>query len=219
MTSLAGAQREEPAEQFVELAQQQEADLLGMWLFLATETMLFGGVFLGFAISRLNLTAAFAAAAQRLDLLMGSINTVILLSSGLSMALADVYVRAHRRRASLLCLTATLMLGLAFLGLKAHEYHHEYQEHLMPLLGLPFAFKGTHAGGARLFFDFYYTLTGLHAVHMALGLGILCVLLVLCWRWREPSRLARQVQIAGMYWALVDVVWIFVFTCLYLLRH
>lgn len=219
MTSLAGIQREEPAEQFVELAQQQEAGLLGMWLFLATETMLFGGVFLGFAISRLNLTSAFMSAAQRLDLLMGSINTAIILTSGLTMALTDVYVHAHRRRASLMCLAATLVLGLAFLGLKAHEYHHEYQEHLMPLLGLPFDFEGAHVGGARLFFDFYYTLTGLHAVHMTVGLGIIIVLMVLCWRWREPSRLARQVQIAGMYWALVDVMWIFIFTCLYLLRH
>jgi len=219
MTSLAGPQHQDPAEQFVDLAQQEEADLLGMWLFLATEAMLFGGVFLGYTVSRLNFAPAFVAAAQKLDLLMGSINTAIILTSGLTMALTDIYARARRRHASLLCLAITLVLGLIFLGIKGYEYHHEYQEHLMPLFGLPFHFEGPNANGARLYFDFYYTLTGLHAVHMTLGLGIIIVLMVLCWRWRAPQRLARQVQIASMYWALVDVMWIFIFTSLYLLRH
>ncbi len=115
-------------------------------------------------------------------------------------------------------LLGTIALGGVFLAVKAYEWHHEYSLGLMPVLGLAFEYPGEHAQAARMFFNFYYAMTGLHAAHMIGGLGLLMVIAVLVYRWRDPPRIARQVQISGLYWAFVDVVWIFVFTALYLLR-
>lgn len=206
------------AEQFDDLAQQQRADLMGMWLFLATELLLFGGLFAGFAILRALHSEAFAEAAAHLDLVLGSVNTVLLLTSGLTMALAEQAVGEGRARATRWLLIATLALGTLFLAIKGYEYHHEYSEQLVPLAGLAFDFPGAHAGGAEMFFNFYFAMTGLHALHMAIGLAIIAVMLVLGRRPPEPGRYRRQLQMTGLYWAFVDVVWVFVFTSLYLLR-
>lgn len=208
----------EAAEQFDNLAQQRYADLMGMWLFLATELLLFGGLFAGFIIFRVEYPQVFAEAAGHLDLTLGAINTVILLTSGLSMALAEQAVIGERRRLALGLITATLILAVIFLLIKGYEWHHEYSEQLMPVLGLPFEYSGDEPRVARLFFNFYYSMTGLHAVHMLAGIGLLAVMLILVGRWRDAGRQARQVQIMGLYWAFVDVVWVFVFTLLYLLR-
>ncbi|MBB3230947.1 cytochrome c oxidase subunit 3 [Halomonas stenophila] len=206
------------ADQFDDIDQQREANLFGMWLFLATELLLFGGVFAGFVVFRVIHGEAFAEAAGHLDLALGTLNTALLLTSGLTMALAEQLVNAARRRAALAMLLATLALGAAFLAIKAYEWHHEYMERLMPVLGLPFEYPGKHPQQAELFFNFYFALTGLHAFHMLVGLCILGVLAILTWRWRDPPRIARQVQISGLYWAFVDVLWVVVFTLLYLLR-
>lgn len=207
-----------PAEQFVDLPQQREADLLGMWLFLATEALLFGGPFLAFAVYRTRFPDAFAEAAGHLDLFLGAVNTAVLLSSGLTMALADAFAAKGRRREVLIHIGLTMALALAFLAIKAYEWRHEYIQGLMPLLGLGFDYRGANPAGAQMFFDLYYAMTGLHALHMLIGVGLLAWLLTAAAKWREPARAARQVRIAGMYWAFVDVVWLFVFTCLYLLR-
>lgn len=206
------------AEQFNDIDQQLQSNLFGMWLFLATELLLFGGVFAGFIVFRVIYGDAFAEAAGHLDLMLGSLNTALLLTSGLTMALAEQTVNAARRDATLALLLATIALGAVFIGIKGLEWYHEYEHQLMPVLGLPFDYPGEHAQRAELFFNFYFTLTGLHALHMLIGLGLLSVIGVLTWRWRDPSRIARQVQISGLYWAFVDVLWIVVFTLLYLLR-
>ncbi len=208
-----------PAEQFDDMAQQRRADTLGMWLFLATELLLFGGLFAGFLIYRMVHPAVFAEAAGHLDLMLGGINTALLLTSGLTMALAELAMKRHRRRACLLFLLATLALGVAFLGIKAYEWHHEYTQQLMPVHGLAFAYPGEQPQIAELFFNFYYAMTGLHAAHMAIGLGLLATLALVVGRWRHPHRIERQVQIGGLYWAFVDVIWVVVFTLLYLLRQ
>lgn len=206
------------AEQFEAIGQQREAVLMGIWIFLATEILLFGAVFTGFYIYRIQFAPVFAEAATDLGLLLGSVNTAILLTSGLTMALTERAAFAERRRACLLLLAITIVLGVVFLGIKFYEWYKEYTHHLMPVLGLPFEYSGEHPRKAELFFNFYYLLTGLHAIHMTIGAGLLAVLLWLVARWRESGRVARQVQVMGLYWAFVDVVWVCIFTSLYLLR-
>lgn len=208
----------EPDEQFDDIGQQRHANLMGMWIFLATELLLFGGMFTGFVVYRSQYPAAFGEAAHHLDLTLGAINTAVLLTSGLTTRLADVSAEAGRRFAAFWLLLATVALGAVFLVLKGFEWYHEYEHGLMPVLGVAFEYPGEHARGAHMFFNFYYAMTGLHAAHMLVGLGLLTVIAGLVWRWREPARVARQVQISGLYWAFVDVIWVFVFTALYLLR-
>lgn len=207
------------AEQFETMEQQVRAGLAGMWVFLATEMLFFGGLFVGFAIYRSHLGTSFAAAAGHLDLVLGSINTGVLLTSGFCMSLADPAMEARDRRRVLALLGATAGLGLVFIGIKGVEYLEEFHKHLMPIGGLAFDFPGAHPERARLFFGYYYALTGLHALHMTIGICAIGVLLILAWRWREPAKLARQVRITSLYWAFVDVVWMFVFASLYLLRR
>lgn len=206
------------AEQFETMAQQREANVIGMWVFLATETLLFGGLFLAFSVYARQYPEAFAASSHHLHWELGAINTVILLTSGFTMALAELNAESQQRQKALVFLLATILLGIVFLGLKAFEYHSEYTEGLVPFLGMPFEYHGPQPEQAKLFFNFYFTMTGLHALHMLVGLGLLGVITALAWRWREPHRVARQVQISGLYWAFVDIVWIFVFTTLYLLK-
>ncbi len=206
------------AEQFDDQEQQWHADNMGMWLFLATELLLFGGIFMAFAVYRVLYADAFAEAATHLGLLLGSINTAILMVSGLTMALAERAVGAERRRLTLGLLGGTLVLGLVFLAIKGYEYSKEFHEGLIPLPGVEFTYDGAHPALAEMFFNFYFVMTGLHALHMAIGLGIIAIMLAIGWRWRQPDRYARQVKIAGLYWAFVDIVWVFVFTSLYLLR-
>lgn len=220
MAAPASSAREpdfEVDEQFEEPQQQLNADLAGMWLFLATEIMFFGGLFVGYAMYRLRFPEAFAHAAGHLELWLGTANTILLLTSGLTMALADPAMHANNRRGALAALAATLALGAAFLGIKAWEYRIEYEEGLMPLLDLGFRYEGAQPRQAEMFFNFYYAMTGLHALHMLIGLAALIVLIRLVWTWRSPSRLTRQVRITGLYWGFVDVVWLFVFASLYLL--
>lgn len=206
------------AEHFEAMAQQRESNLLGMWLFLATELLLFGGIFAAFVVYRFLYPQGFSEAANLLSLPMGVFNTAILLTSGLTMVMAEHSVNAEKRRLTLALLFSTLALGTLFLGIKALEWHHEYQEGLMPVFGLAFEHGGEHAQQVRLFFNFYFSLTGLHALHMLIGLGLIGTITVLALRWRDPPRIARQVQISGLYWAFVDVLWVVVFTLLYLLR-
>lgn len=210
--------RPRPAMQFATMEQQRHAGLLGMWVFLATELLLFGGLFGAFAVARMEHTPAFADAAHHLDLTLGSINTAILLSSGLAMALAEQAVKAHNRRLAMAMISMTIALGCVFLGIKGYEWYLEHHHHLMPVLGMTFEYPGVHGQAAEMFFNFYFTMTGLHATHMAIGILALLWVLVNVRRWQEADRVDRQVRTVGLYWAFVDVVWIFVFTSLYLLR-
>lgn len=207
-----------PAEQFDDLAQQQRAGLLGMWVFLATELLLFGGYLALFGVERVRHTDAFATAAGHLDLTLATVNTALLITSGLTMVLAERTLEARRRHLTLTLLVITMSLGLGFLAIKGLEWYHEYQQGLVPLPGLRFQYSGEDPAGAELFFNFYFGLTGLHAVHLVIGVGLLAVLAVWVWRWRDPGRLARQSRIIGLYWGVVDVIWVCLFTLLYLLR-
>ena len=204
------------AHQFDDLAQQREASTLGMWVFLVTEIMFFGGMFLLYTAYRFRYPEAFTAASHHLDVWLGAVNTAVLICSSLTMALA-VYAAEVRRRGPLaLCLALTIVLGCVFLGIKSVEYSHKIHEGLVP--GPGFTFAGPEAPHARIFFSLYFAMTGVHALHLIIGIGALAVLLVKAWR----SRLAYSapVELTGLYWHFVDIVWIFLFPLLYLIgRH
>jgi cytochrome c oxidase subunit 3 len=201
------------------LEHQQETTTWGMWVFLATEVMVFGALFTGYTVYRLNYSASFEAASAKLYLPIGAINTVVLLTSSLTMAMAVVYARLGHRRAITLCLLATTLLGVLFLGLKAVEYYIDYREHLVP--GLAFdpaewTADGVHPGKVQLFLMFYYCMTGLHAVHLVIGIGIIGILAFFAARGRFTAQYNSPVEMWGLYWHFVDIVWIFLLPLLYL---
>lgn len=205
------------AHQFDDLAQQHDADELGIWLFLSTEIMFFGGMFLAYTIYRMQDEAAFTAASHQLDLLLGTINTAVLLCSSLTMALAVHAAQASQRKQLVALLAATMILGTIFLGIKGFEYYHKYEHGLMPLLGLQFKWEGSSAGHAELFFDLYFLLTGVHALHMLIGLSVLLVLLIKASRGGLLGAFSASVHVSGLYWHFVDIVWVFLFPLLYLI--
>lgn len=192
----------------------QGAGTLGMWIFLCTEVMLFGVLFLGYTVYRLRFPVGFAAAGARTDLALGTLNTAVLLTSSLCMALAVHAARASLRRATALWLVLTALLGAAFVGIKAIEYRRDFLEHLVP--GPSFALTGLDAAGGQMFYVLYYVMTGLHAIHLTIGIGLVTVLAVMAWRGRFGGERHAPVALAGLYWHFVDVVWIFLYPMLYL---
>jgi cytochrome c oxidase subunit III len=208
------------AHHFEDLAQQREAMTLGMWVFLASEVLFFGALFTAFFVYRSVSPGLFAEAARRLIPEVGAVNTAVLLTSSLTMALAVYAAHTRQRRMLLACLGLTLLLGATFVAIKMWEWHHEYAEHLVP--GAGFAPEGVPpevARGMQLFFLFYFIITGLHALHMLVGLGVLSVQITLAGRGDFGVRDDTPVELAGLYWHFVDIVWIFVFPVLYLLRQ
>ncbi|OGB95292.1 MAG: cytochrome oxidase subunit III [candidate division NC10 bacterium RBG_16_65_8] len=206
------------AHQFDDAAQQYEASTLGMWAFLLTEIMFFGGLFAGFFVYILGHAPAFAEGSRHLDLTLGAVNTVVLLGSSLTMALAVRSAQQGHRNGQTIFLALTIVLGLVFLGIKGLEYAHKFEQHLVP--GPQFGLEGPHAQSAQLFFSFYFAMTGVHALHMVVGVGLLSWLLVNAWRGKYTPTYYTPVEISGLYWHFVDVVWIFLFPTLYLVaRH
>ena len=205
------------AHQFDDLKQQHEADELGMWLFLSTEIMFFGGMFLAYTIYRTQDEAAFAAASHQLDLLLGTINTAVLLCSSLTMALAVFAAETLQRRNLVVLLAVTMLLGCVFLGIKGIEYFHKFENGLMPVMGLPFEWHGPSPGHAEMFFDLYFLMTGVHALHMLIGLGVLLILLIRASRGGLLGDFSAPVHVTGLYWHFVDIVWVFLFPLLYLI--
>jgi len=206
------------AHQFDDATQQYEASTLGMWAFLITEIMFFGGLFAGFFVYILGHAAAFAEGSRHLDLALGTVNTLVLLGSSLTMALAVRGAQRGDRRGQVVFLVLTIILGVAFLGIKGLEYAHKFEQHLVP--GPLFRMEGPHAQSAQLFFSFYFAMTGVHALHMIVGVGLLVWLLVNALRGKYSAEYLNPVEVSGLYWHFVDVVWIFLFPTLYLVaRH
>jgi cytochrome c oxidase subunit III len=206
------------AHHFEDLGQQAEASTLGMWVFLVTEVLFFGGLFLVYSVYRNLYPDAFAVASHELDITLGTINTAILIASSLTMALAVHSAQTGNRRQLVMFLLLTMMLGLAFLGIKGVEYHEKYVEHHIP--GPTFVFEAEYARHAQIFFSLYFIMTGLHAIHMIIGIGVLLVMWIWAWRGRITSDYAGPIEISGLYWHFVDIVWIFLFPLLYLIgRH
>jgi cytochrome c oxidase subunit 3 len=232
------------AHHFDDAEQQYTAANLGMWLFLATEILFFGGLFAGYAQYRYWYPAEFAYGSHHLDWKLGAINTAVLLASSLTMALAVHAAQSNERRGTVRFLILTIVLGSVFLGVKAYEYYHKYEQRLIP--GSSFSLHEEHEsalplplgegelrkhphpsplpegagteGPVEIFFSFYFSMTGLHAVHMVIGIAILGVLLATARRGAFSSDYFTPVEMTGLYWHFVDIVWVFLFPLLYLIR-
>lgn len=203
-------------EPFQEPAQQREAAFLGMYVFLATEIMLFGGLFAGILVYRIRDTEAVHEAAGHLYLWLGGLNTAVLLTSSLFMALAVQSAREGRARPAIRRLLFAAVLGITFLTIKGIEYGLDYAEGLMPGVGPEFPLP-RHV--QELFINLYFVATGLHSVHLTIG--ILIVLGLAFRLWRGQARLPERritVEMVGLYWHLVDIVWVFLYPALYLAR-
>jgi cytochrome c oxidase subunit 3 len=208
--------------------QQRDASSLGMWIFLGTEVMFFGGLFCSYLIYRLKYFAAFGAASKTLSLPLGTTNTAVLICSSLTVVLA-VYAAQHAKRTMLLTnLVLTLILGTVFLGIKGVEYNEKFEKHHVP--GSSFQFSEVPVTGhpgeyadpnhAQIFFALYFIMTGLHALHMIVGIGIFLWLLTAAWKGRFTPQYNTPVEIGGLYWHFVDIIWIYLFPLLYLIdRH
>ena len=206
------------AHQFDDAAQQHEASWLGMWVFLATEVMFFGGMFLGYTVYRSTYPDAFAGASNHLDIVLGTINTAVLICSSFTMALAVRGAQLDTRKPTIIFLILTMILGTVFLGIKFTEYYAKFEEHFVP--GSAFAYPGPQAHAAEIFFSFYFAMTGMHALHMIIGLGLLTTMIVKTACGRFSSSYYTPMEIVGLYWHFVDIVWIFLFPLLYLVgRH
>lgn len=202
-------------KQFDDLEQQRETANLGMWVFLGTELMFFGGVFLAFTIYRLTYPHAFSEAARHLDLLTGSINTFILLTSSFLFSIAISTFEARRRALTFFVLGLTVLLGIAFLGIKGFEYQEDFHHGFFP--GPSFAFDGPHRDNVQLFFVLYFIATGLHALHLTIGVALTMVLMALVVvNWFRPRR-ELAIGVFGLYWHFVDFIWIFIFSFFYLI--
>jgi cytochrome c oxidase subunit III len=203
-----------PEVQFATLAQEREVATLGIWLFLATEVLFFGGMLTSYLTYRMLYSDGFAAAGQHTKIVIGSVNTAVLLTSSLFMALAVRAAKLGRQHRIILWLVLTAALGLLFEGLKGLEYYKEYEEHLVP--GLNFLFPEPHAKAAELFFLLYFVLTAIHALHLLIGLGVISVMIALTARGRFNSAYHTPIEVTGLYWHFVDIVWIFLYPLIYL---
>jgi len=204
--------------QFDDPVQQHEASWLGMWVFLGTEVMFFGGMFLGYTFYRTAYPQGFASASNHLDIWLGTINTAVLICSSFTMALAVRAGQIGQNRLVKIFLCLTIVLGIVFLGIKFTEYYQKFEEHLVP--GSDFRFEGALASSAEIFFSFYFAMTGIHALHMIIGIGLLATLIVKTARGRFSATYNTPIELVGLYWHFVDIVWIFLFPLLYLVgRH
>jgi cytochrome c oxidase subunit III len=200
--------------QFEDLAQQQESATLGMWLFLVTEVMFFGGLFMAYLLYRVWYPEAWTLGSLELDLVLGGVNTVVLIGSSLTMAFAVRAAQTGFPRATVVWLLITMALGLVFLVIKGFEYAHKVHEHHVP--GPNFVWDGPHGPQVEIFLALYFTMTGLHALHMVIGFGLLSVIAWMAYRRRFTPEWYSPVEMAGLYWHFVDIVWIFLFPLLYL---
>ena len=203
------------AHQFEDMAQQREAAALGMWAFLITEVLFFGGLFTAYIVYRMQYPHAFAEASHHLSILLGGINTGVLLGSSLSMVLAVHAAQEGRKGATIRFLVLTFLLGMTFLAIKAFEYSHKFEEHLFP--GSGFLYDGPDPSHAQLYFVLYFMMTGVHAAHMIVGVLLLLVMITFTARGRFSAEYYSPIENFGLYWHFVDIVWIFLYPLLYLI--
>jgi cytochrome c oxidase subunit 3 len=206
------------------MEQQQDAVTLGMWLFLATEIMFFGGMFCAYLIYRNWYPNEFAAGSRSIDLVLGTVNTAVLICSSLTVALSVRAAQMGKRMLLVGLLILTMLFGLAFLGIKGKEWYDKYKEHHVP--GASFdASNIAHdypqipidQSHEQIFFSLYFAMTGLHALHMIIGLGIYAWLIMTAWKGRYGPEYHAPIEIGGLYWHFVDIVWIYLFPLLYLI--
>lgn len=206
-----------PEMQYATLNQQGEVAQLGMWVFLTTETLFFGALIFTYFLYRISYPEAIADGAKDAVLWCGSVNLGLLLSSSLTMVLAINAAAQGRRSAATGWLLGTIALGLCFLGIKGYEYAADYSDHVVPAVN--FALKPGDSPMTELFWVYYFVATGLHAIHVTTGLGLLIYIL---WRLRRGGITAAYyapIEVVGLYWSFVDTVWVFLFPTIYLAGH
>jgi cytochrome c oxidase subunit 3 len=197
-------------EPWPDLARQREGVSVGVWAFLASEALFFGGLFLGYTVYRNLYPDAFLTAARETDVFYGTLNTAILLTSSLTMAVAERGAQEGFRRMALWCLGLTALLGTAFLVSKGFEYHDDISKGLVPGPGFPL-----HPAQTQIFWAFYWVMTGVHAIHLTIGIGVVTTVTVLLWR-RSMQPASPAFEGVALYWHLVDVIWVILLPLLYL---
>ena len=203
---------------FETMEQQKEASTLGMWVFLLTEVLFFGGLFFAYMLYRVWYFDAFAEASRDLDIQLGGLNTVVLIASSLTMALGVRAAQTSERKNTVFWLIATIILGCVFLVVKAFEYEHKFAVGHVP--GPNFISESPFAAQEQIFFSLYFTMTGLHALHMVVGVALMSVITWMAAKGRFDEHYYTPVEMAGLYWHFVDLVWIYLFPLLYLVeRH
>ena len=223
-------QHDNPAlrHHFATEQQQKNAASLGMWLFIVTEIMFFGGMFCAYLVYRLAHFNAFAAGSQQLNIWMGAINTAVLIVSSVTVVLAVKAAELGKRKLLTSYLVVTVLLGMTFLVIKGFEYKEKFEKHHVPgptfQFHEPFDDNGkqipVNPNEAQLFFSLYFAMTGMHALHMIIGCGLFSVLAVLAWKGHFTADYFTPIENAGLYWHLVDIIWIYLFPLLYLIsRH
>jgi cytochrome c oxidase subunit 3 len=237
----AHAHAHHPAQQhhFDTMAQQKEAAVIGMWLFLLTEILFFGGLFVAYMIYRVWYFDAFAEASRRLSLFWGGLNTAVLIGSSLTMALAVRSAQTNNRKWTVNWLVLTMILGCVFLGVKVIEYQDKFANHEVPGYNYDFAYHERHAAAeghptpprelhltpeqlqntTQIYFSLYFTMTGLHALHMIIGVGLMMVITWMAYKGKFDAHYYTPVEMSGLYWHFVDIVWIFLFPLLYLVER
>ncbi len=196
--------------QFEDLQQQYEAANMGMWAFIAQEIMFFGGLFAGYTVYRFKYLGAFIEGSNYLPLELGALNTSVLIASSFTMAMAVRAAQQGAKNPLLRWILATMVLGTTFLVIKAFEYADKYHHGLLP----GFSFDGS--GQLKIFFSFYFAMTGMHALHMIIGLGLMVWLIPKIRRGTYTSEYFSPIENFGLYWHFVDIVWIFLFPLLYI---
>ena len=221
---------------FDTMAQQKEAAVLGMWVFLLTEILFFGGLFVAYMIYRIWYFDAFAEASRSLDLFWGGLNTAVLIGSSLTMALAVRAAQTNKRQWTVNWLILTMILGCVFLGVKVIEYADKFEHHHVPGANYVWAEPGHEAAPGsehaslslspaqlqnttQIYFSLYFTMTGLHALHMIIGVGLMMVITWMAWKGKFDAQYYTPVEMSGLYWHFVDIVWIFLFPLLYLVER
>lgn len=215
---------------FDDMEQQKEASSLGMWVFLMQEIMFFGGLFVAYLVYRFKYYGTFAEASRTLDVWLGAVNTAVLICSSLTMAMAVHSAQVSKRKALVIWLCLTILFGGAFLGVKVKEYSDKFAHHHVPGLA-NFDFQADPQGrpadhvapvdarNAQIFFSLYFAMTGTHALHMIVGIGILIPLIWQAHKGRFNSSYYTPIENFGLYWHFVDIVWIFLFPLLYLINR
>ena len=211
---------------FYSMGQQLEASILGMWVFLVTEIMFFGGLFMAYLMYRWKYHLAWEESSNQLNVILGGINTAVLICSSLTMALAVRSAQVGSRIGQIVNLILTMIFGSTFLVIKYFEYAAKFEHHLVP--GPHFSYVQHHVingveqamtlpYGSQLFFSLYFIMTGIHAAHMVVGLGLMTYILIMASKGKYGPKYYGPVEVSGLYWHFVDIVWIFLFPLLYLL--
>jgi len=203
------------AHHFSEVEQQRESAKLGMWIFLLTEILLFGGLFVAYSVYRVWNPDMFYTAHKFLNVSMGTANTIILISSSLTMALAIRSIQLNDRKKTIVFLVITLLFASAFLVIKYFEYSHKI--HLGQLPGKFYTFTGIEGTNPHIFFSIYFMMTGLHGIHVIAGMGVISWMLLRTTQNHFSPEYYTPLELTGLYWHLVDLIWIFLFPLFYLI--